>query len=86
MRGIQYHTYGGPELMRLEEVEPAAPGKVRVRAVAAMPVRLPAQPTGAAPSAQLPDSRYRHLGRARQGDRSTPGISIEALMLDGGVW
>jgi NADPH:quinone reductase-like Zn-dependent oxidoreductase len=38
MRGIHYHRYGGPELMRLEEVEPAAPGKVRVRAAAANPI------------------------------------------------
>jgi NADPH:quinone reductase-like Zn-dependent oxidoreductase len=42
MRGIQYRRYDGPELMRLEEVEPAAPGKgqvlVRVRAAAANPM------------------------------------------------
>jgi NADPH:quinone reductase-like Zn-dependent oxidoreductase len=37
----QYRQYGGPELMRLEEVEPASPGNgqvlVRVRAAAANP-------------------------------------------------
>jgi hypothetical protein len=42
MRRIQYHRYGGPELMRLEEVELASPGKgqvlVRVRAAAANPM------------------------------------------------
>ena len=34
---IQYHQYGGPELMRLEDFEPPAPGKgeVRVRVMAA---------------------------------------------------
>lgn len=41
MRSIQYHQYGGPELMRLEEVEPGSPGNgqmlVRVRAAAANP-------------------------------------------------
>jgi NADPH:quinone reductase-like Zn-dependent oxidoreductase len=37
MKRIQYHEYGGPELMRLEEFEPSAPGKghVLVRVVAA---------------------------------------------------
>lgn len=42
MHRIQYHEYGGPELMRLEEFEPATPGKgevlVRVRAAAANPM------------------------------------------------
>lgn len=42
MRRIQYHRYGGPELMLLEEVEPPAPGRgqvlVRVRAAAANPM------------------------------------------------
>jgi NADPH:quinone reductase-like Zn-dependent oxidoreductase len=37
MKRIQYHRYGGPELMRLEEVEVPAPGKgqVLVRVLAA---------------------------------------------------
>ncbi|MFI8951476.1 alcohol dehydrogenase catalytic domain-containing protein [Streptomyces sp. NPDC053750] len=39
MKRIQYHRYGGPELMRLEDFEPARPGlgevRVRVRAAAA---------------------------------------------------
>ena len=42
MQKIEYHQYGGPELMRLEEVEPPVPGKgrvlVRVRAAAANPM------------------------------------------------
>jgi NADPH:quinone reductase-like Zn-dependent oxidoreductase len=42
MQRIQYDKYGGPELMRLEEAEPPAPGKgrvlVRVRAAAANPM------------------------------------------------
>jgi NADPH:quinone reductase-like Zn-dependent oxidoreductase len=42
MRRIQYHRYGGPELMRLEEFELAAPGTgkvvVRVLAAAANPM------------------------------------------------
>jgi NADPH:quinone reductase-like Zn-dependent oxidoreductase len=42
MRRIQYHQYGGTELMRLEEFEPAPPGKgevlVRVLAAAANPM------------------------------------------------
>ncbi|MFJ3895386.1 NADP-dependent oxidoreductase [Streptomyces sp. NPDC090083] len=42
MRRIQYHQYGGPEVMRLEEFEPARPGAgdvlVRVRAAAANPM------------------------------------------------
>jgi len=42
MQRIQYHKYGSPELMRLEEVESASPGKgqvlVRVRAAAANPM------------------------------------------------
>ena len=42
MQKIEYYKYGGPELMRLEEVEPPAPGKgrvlVRVRAAAANPM------------------------------------------------
>jgi NADPH:quinone reductase-like Zn-dependent oxidoreductase len=42
MKKIQYHKYGGPELIRLEEVEPPLPGKgqvlVRVRAAAANPM------------------------------------------------
>jgi NADPH:quinone reductase-like Zn-dependent oxidoreductase len=42
MQRIQYHQYGGPEVMRLEEAEPPAPGKgqvlVRVRAAAANPM------------------------------------------------
>jgi NADPH:quinone reductase-like Zn-dependent oxidoreductase len=42
MKRIQYHRYGGPELMRLEEFEPAAPGKgqVLVRVLAAAANRL----------------------------------------------
>jgi NADPH:quinone reductase-like Zn-dependent oxidoreductase len=39
---IQYHQYGGPELLRLESVDVPAPGKgevlVRVRAAAANPI------------------------------------------------
>ncbi|GAA3621317.1 NADP-dependent oxidoreductase [Nonomuraea rosea] len=42
MKRIQYHQYGGPEVMRLEEFEPARPGSgqvlVRVRAAAANPM------------------------------------------------
>ena len=42
VKRIQYHEYGGPELMRLEDFEPAAPGKgdvlVRVLAAAANPM------------------------------------------------
>ena len=42
MRRIQYHRYGGPELMRLEEFELASPGAgkvvVRVLAAAANPM------------------------------------------------
>jgi NADPH:quinone reductase-like Zn-dependent oxidoreductase len=42
MQKIEYDKYGGPELMRLEEVEPPVPGKgrllVRVRAAAANPM------------------------------------------------
>ncbi|MFD0305182.1 NADP-dependent oxidoreductase [Streptomyces sp. NPDC127119] len=42
MKRIQYHQYGGPELMRLEEFEPARPGSgqvlIRVRAAAANPM------------------------------------------------
>lgn len=42
MQRIQYHKYGGPELMRLESFEPALPGKgqalVRVLAAAANPM------------------------------------------------
>jgi NADPH:quinone reductase-like Zn-dependent oxidoreductase len=42
MKRIQYHQYGGPERMRLEEFTPAAPGKgqvlVRVLAAAANPM------------------------------------------------
>jgi len=38
-RRVQYHRYGGPEVMRLESYEPPAPGKgqvlIRVRAAAA---------------------------------------------------
>lgn len=41
MKRIQYHRYGGPEVMRLEDFEPAGPGTgevlVRVRAAAANP-------------------------------------------------
>lgn len=39
LRRVQYHRYGGPDVLRLEEFEPAAPGRgqvlVRVRAAAA---------------------------------------------------
>jgi NADPH:quinone reductase-like Zn-dependent oxidoreductase len=39
---IQYHQYGGPELLRLESVDVPTPGKgevlVRVRAAAANPI------------------------------------------------
>jgi NADPH:quinone reductase-like Zn-dependent oxidoreductase len=42
MQKIEYDKYGGPELMRLQEVEPPVPGKgqllVRVRAAAANPM------------------------------------------------
>jgi NADPH:quinone reductase-like Zn-dependent oxidoreductase len=42
MKRIHYQKYGGPELMRLEEIEPASPGNgqvlVRVRAAAANPM------------------------------------------------
>jgi NADPH:quinone reductase-like Zn-dependent oxidoreductase len=42
MQKIQYDEYGGPELLHLDEVEPASPGKgqvlVRVRAAAANPM------------------------------------------------
>ncbi|MET7671037.1 NADP-dependent oxidoreductase [Micromonospora luteifusca] len=42
MKRIQYHEYGGPEVMRLEDFEPARPGKgevlVRVRAAAVNPM------------------------------------------------
>ncbi|CAA0127922.1 Zinc-type alcohol dehydrogenase-like protein [Mycolicibacterium vanbaalenii] len=42
MKRIQYHQYGGPEVMRLEDFEPASPGpgevSVRVRAAAANPL------------------------------------------------
>src|SRR5213592_4754031 len=42
MKRIQYHQYGGPEVMRLEDFEPALPGPgevlVRVRAAAANPM------------------------------------------------
>nr|BFF16620.1 hypothetical protein GCM10025730_01410 [Promicromonospora thailandica] len=39
MKRIQYHRYGGPDVLRLEEFQPQAPGRgqvlVRVRAAAA---------------------------------------------------
>ncbi|MEV4130430.1 hypothetical protein [Nocardia sp. NPDC049707] len=42
VKRIQFHQYGGPEVMRLEDFEPARPGKgqvlVHVRAAAANPV------------------------------------------------
>ena len=42
MKRIQYHRYGGPDVLRWEEFEPAAPGGgqvlVRVRAAAANPM------------------------------------------------
>lgn len=42
MQRIQYHQYGGPEVMRLENFEPAEPGagelRIRVRAAAANPM------------------------------------------------
>ena len=42
MKRIQYHRYGGPEVLRVEEFELAAPGRdqirVRVRAAAANPM------------------------------------------------
>jgi NADPH:quinone reductase-like Zn-dependent oxidoreductase len=41
MKRIQYHQYGGPEVMRLEDFQPADPGRgevlVQVRAAAANP-------------------------------------------------
>jgi NADPH:quinone reductase-like Zn-dependent oxidoreductase len=42
MKRVQYHRYGAPEVLRLEEFAPAAPGRgqirVRVRAAAANPM------------------------------------------------
>lgn len=42
MRRVQYHRYGGPEVLRLEEFAPAAPGRrqvlVRVRAAGVNPM------------------------------------------------
>ncbi|MEU9450075.1 NADP-dependent oxidoreductase [Streptomyces sp. NPDC048277] len=42
MKRIQYHQYGGPEVMRLEDFEPVRPGKgevlVRVRTAATNPM------------------------------------------------
>jgi NADPH:quinone reductase-like Zn-dependent oxidoreductase len=42
LKRIQYHSYGGPELLALEEFEPAAPGRgevlVKVAAAAANPM------------------------------------------------
>ncbi|MGW5866530.1 NADP-dependent oxidoreductase [Streptomyces sp. NPDC055239] len=42
MKRIQYHQYGGPDVMRLEDFEPSRPGSgevlVRVRAAAANPM------------------------------------------------
>ncbi|WP_460724432.1 NADP-dependent oxidoreductase [Nocardia heshunensis] len=42
MKRIQYHRYGGPEVMRLEDFEPSRPGAgevlIRVRAAAANPM------------------------------------------------
>jgi NADPH:quinone reductase-like Zn-dependent oxidoreductase len=42
VKRIQYHRYGGPEVLRWEEFEPGAPGRgqvlVRVRAAAANPM------------------------------------------------
>ena len=42
MRRIQYHRYGGPDVLRWEEFEPGSPGRgqvlVRVRAAAANPM------------------------------------------------
>jgi NADPH:quinone reductase-like Zn-dependent oxidoreductase len=42
IKRIQYGRYGGPELLRLEEFDPPAPGKgelrIRVRAAAANPM------------------------------------------------
>src|SRR3984885_3604623 len=42
MKRVQYHRYGGPEVLRLEEFAPAAPGRgqirVRIRAAAANPM------------------------------------------------
>ncbi|QUQ64212.1 NADP-dependent oxidoreductase [Kutzneria sp. CA-103260] len=42
MKRIQYHQYGGPEVLRLEDFEPARPGPgevlVRVKAAAANPM------------------------------------------------
>jgi NADPH:quinone reductase-like Zn-dependent oxidoreductase len=32
VKRIQYHQYGGPEVMRLEDFEPAPPGAGEVRA------------------------------------------------------
>jgi NADPH:quinone reductase-like Zn-dependent oxidoreductase len=44
MKRIQYHEYGGPEVMRLEEFEPARPGRgdvlVRVKAAALNPMDI----------------------------------------------
>ncbi|MEV6350109.1 NADP-dependent oxidoreductase [Actinoplanes sp. NPDC051851] len=44
MKRIQYHEYGGPEVMRLEDFQPAAPGAgeilVRVRAAGANPMDI----------------------------------------------
>jgi NADPH:quinone reductase-like Zn-dependent oxidoreductase len=43
MKPIQYSSYGGPELMRLDDFEPPAPGKgevgVRVKFAAINPIR-----------------------------------------------
>jgi NADPH:quinone reductase-like Zn-dependent oxidoreductase len=42
MKRVQYHRFGGPDVLRLEEFEPAEPGRgqvlVRVRAAAANPM------------------------------------------------
>ncbi|GAA2126253.1 NADP-dependent oxidoreductase [Kitasatospora saccharophila] len=44
MKRIQYHEYGGPEVLRLEEFQPARPGRgevlVRVRAAALNPMDI----------------------------------------------
>jgi NADPH:quinone reductase-like Zn-dependent oxidoreductase len=41
VKGIQYHRYGGPDVMRFEEFQPARPGHgevlISVRAAAANP-------------------------------------------------